>query len=81
MIQAATKEKIDHIREHANDKAENENKYLFKKLENQYQKKVDREKQEEIKKRGWIGIPSTHQFYYLSMILHQQIQFHHPKLR
>ena len=46
------KEKLDYIREHANDKAENENKYLFKKLENQYQKKVEQEiKLEILKKR------------------------------
>ena len=36
------KEKLDHIREHANDKAENENKYLFKVLENQYKKKLSK---------------------------------------
>ena len=46
------KEIIDHIREHANDKTENENKYLFKVLENQYKKKVENEiKMEILKKR------------------------------
>ena len=45
------KEKIDHIREHANDKAENENKYLFKVLENQYKKKVENEIKLEILKK------------------------------
>ena len=46
------KEKLDYIREHAKDKAENENKYLFKILENQYQKKVEQEiKLEILKKR------------------------------
>ena len=49
------KEKLDHIREHANDKAENENKYLFKVLENQYKKKVEQEiKKEILKKREKI---------------------------
>ena len=45
------KEKLDHIREHAKDKAENENKYLFKILENQYQKKVEQEIKLEIMKK------------------------------
>ena len=49
------KEKLDHIREHAKDKAENENKYLFKILENQYNKKVEQEiKKEILKKREKI---------------------------
>ena len=49
------KEKLDHIREHANDRAENENKYLFKVLENQYKKKVEQEiKKEILKKREKI---------------------------
>ena len=49
------KEKIDYIHEHANDKAKNENKYLFKVLENQYKKKVELEiKKEILKKREKI---------------------------
>ena len=45
------KEKIDHIREHVNDKPENENKYLFKVLENQYKKRVEQELKKEILKK------------------------------
>ena len=45
------KEKLDHIREHAKDKAESENKYLFKILENQYNKKVEQEIKKEILKK------------------------------
>ena len=44
-------EKLEHIREHAKDKAENENKYLFKVLENQYKKKVEEEYKKEILKK------------------------------
>ena len=45
------KEQIDHIREHANDKAENENKYLFKILEKKYNEKVERELKEVVMKK------------------------------
>ena len=45
------KEKIDHIREHANDKAENENKYLFRVLERKYNEKVEQELKKEIMKK------------------------------
>ena len=49
------KEKLNYIREHAKDKAENENKYLFKVLENEYNKKVEQEiKKEILKKREKI---------------------------
>ena len=49
------KEKMDSILEHANNKAENENKYLFKVLENLYKKKVELEiKKEILKKREKI---------------------------
>ena len=44
-------EKLEHIREHVKDKAENENKYLFKVLENQYRKKVEEEYKKEILKK------------------------------
>ena len=44
-------EKLEHIREHVKDKAENENKYLFKVLENQYRKKVEDEYKKEILKK------------------------------
>ena len=55
LVYPKNKEKLDHIREHANDKAENENKYLFKVLENQYKKKVEQEiKKEILKKREKI---------------------------
>ena len=45
------KEKIDHIREHVNDKAENENKYLFKILEKKYNEKVEQELKKVIMKK------------------------------
>ena len=45
------KEQIEHIREHANDKAENENKYLFKILEKKYNEKVERELKEVVMKK------------------------------
>ena len=45
------KEKIDHIREHANDKAENENKYLFRILEKKYNEKVEQELKKVIMKK------------------------------
>ena len=45
------KEKIDHIREHVNDKAENENKYLFRILEKKYNEKVEQELKKVIMKK------------------------------
>ena len=45
------KEKIEHIREHVNDKAENENKYLFKILEKKYNEKVEQELKKVIMKK------------------------------
>ena len=45
------KEKIDRIREHVNDKAENENKYLFKILEKKYNEKVEQELKKVIMKK------------------------------
>ena len=45
------KEKIDHIREHVNDKPESEDKYLFRILERKYNEKMEQEAKKEIMKK------------------------------
>ena len=45
------KEKIDHIREHVNDKPESEDKYLFRILERKYNEKIEQEAKKEIMKK------------------------------